>query len=121
MDIATFKSVAEIGISGTIAVIFLRQQQKLFGQQEQVIQVLAKLEQNLNTDILRGRALEQCLLLKIQEMRWGVQKKVINYIERNHLQKNWDIIVREIDTYFDSQFFQFEDDMRSITVLILSK
>ena len=114
MDISTFKSVAEIGISSTIAVIFLRQQQKLFGQQEQVIQVLAKLEQNLNTDILRGRALEQCLLLKIQEMRWGVQKKVINYIECNHLQKNWDIIIREIDTYFNSKFVEFDDDMRNI-------
>ena len=114
MDISTFKSVAEIGISSTIAVIFLRQQQKLFSQQEQVIQVLAKLEQNLNTDILRGQALEQCLLLKIQEMRWGVQKKIINYIECNHLQKNWEIIVREIDTYFNSKFVDFDDDMRNI-------
>ena len=68
MDIATFKTVAEIGISSTIAVIFLRQQQKLFSQQEQVIQVLAKLEQNLNSDILKGQALEQCLLLKVQEI-----------------------------------------------------
>ena len=82
MDIATFKSVAEIGISSTIAVIFLRQQQKLFGQQEQVIQVLAKLEQNLNSDILRGQALEQCLLLKIQEMRRGVQNKWNNHAGR---------------------------------------
>ena len=114
MDISTFKSVAEIRISRTIAVIFLRQQQKLFSQQEQVIQVLAKLEQNLNTDILKGQALEQCLLLKIQEMRWGVQNKLINYIERNHLQKNWDIIVREIDTYFNSKFVEFDDDMRNI-------
>ena len=100
MDIATFKSVAEIGISSTIAVIFLRQQQKLFGQQEQVIQVLAKLEQNLNSDILKGQALEQCLLLKIQEMRWGVQNKLIDYIERNHLQKNWDIIQKKIHLCF---------------------
>ena len=76
MDIATFKSVAEIGISGTIAVIFLRQQQKLFGQQEQVIQVLAKLEQNLNSDILKGQALEQCLLLKVQEITEDVFKLV---------------------------------------------
>ena len=114
MDLSTFKSVAEIGISSTIAVIFLRQQQKLFSQQEQVIQVLAKLEQNLNTDILKGQALEQCLLLKIQEMRWGVQNKIINYIEHNHLQKNWDIIVREIDTYFNSKFVEFDDDMRNI-------
>ena len=114
MDLSTFKSVAEIGISSTIAVIFLKQQQKLFSQQEQVVQVLAKLEQNLNTDILKGQALEQSLLLKIQEMRWGVQNKIINYIERNHLQKNWDIIVREIDTFFNSKFIEFDDDMRNI-------
>ena len=114
MDLSTFKSVAEIGISSTIAVIFLRQQQKLFSQQERTIQVLAKLEQNLNSDILKGQALKQCLLLKIQEMRWGVQNKLINYIERNHLQKNWNIIVREIDTYFNSKFVEFDDDMRNI-------
>ena len=47
-------------------------------------------------------------------MRWGIQKRLINYIERNHLQQNWDIIVREIDTYFDSKFFQFGADMRDI-------
>ena len=39
---------------------------------------------------------------------------MINYIERNHLQKNWDIIVREIDTYFDSKFVEFDDNMRNI-------
>ena len=76
--------------------------------------MLAKLEQNLNSDIIKGQALEQCLLLKVQEMRWGVQSKLINYIERNHLQKNWDIIVREIDTYFNSKFVEFDDDMRNI-------
>ena len=47
-------------------------------------------------------------------MRWGIQKKLIAYIERNHLQQNWDIIIREIDTYFDTKFFQFDDDMRDI-------
>ena len=47
-------------------------------------------------------------------MRWGIQKKLINYIERNHLQQNWDIITREMDTYFDSKFFQFDADMRDI-------
>ena len=109
-----YKNVAELGLLIVIATTFIRQQQKLFAQQDKVISVLAKLEKNLNTDILRGQALEQCLILKIQEMRWGVQKKVINYIERNHLQKNWDIIVREIDTYFNSKFVEFDDDMRNI-------
>ena len=109
-----YKNVAELGLLIVIATTFIRQQQKLFAQQDKVISVLAKLEQNLNTDILKGQALEQCLLLKVQEMRWGVQNKLINYIERNHLQKNWDIIVREIDTYFNSKFVEFDDDMRNI-------
>ena len=108
------KAIVEAGVLVVIATIFLLQESKLFAKQEQVIEVLAKLERNLNTDTLKGKALELCLLLKIQEMRWGIQKKLINYIERNHLQKNWDIITREIDTYFDSKFFQFDADMRDI-------
>lgn len=108
------QAIVEAGILVVIATIFLLQESKLFAKQEQVIEVLAKLERNLNTDTLKGKALELCLLLKIQEMRWGIQNRLINYIERNHLQKNWDIITREIDTYFDSKFFQFDADMRDI-------
>ena len=109
------KALVEAGVLVVIAAIFLLQQSKLFTKQEQLIEVLAKLERNLNNDTLKGKALEQCLLLKIQEMRWGIQKRLINYIERNHLQKNWDIITREIDTYFESKFFQFDAAMRDIT------
>ena len=109
-----YKNIAELGVLIVIATTFIRQQQKLFSQQEQVIQVLAKLEKNLNNDTLKGKALELCLLLKVQEMRLGIQNKLIDYIERNHLQQNWDIIIREIDTYFDTKFFQFDDDMRDI-------
>ena len=108
------KALVEAGVLVVIATIFLLQQSKLFSKQEQVIEVLAKLERNLNNDTLKGKALEQCLLLKVQEMRCDIQNRLINYIERNHLQKNWDIIVGEIDTYFDSKFFQFDADMRDI-------
>jgi len=114
LELIAYKNIAELGVLIVIATTFIRQQQKLFSQQEQVIQVLAKLEKNLNNDTLKGKALEQCLLLKVQEMRWGIQNKLIDYIERNHLQQNWDIIIREIDTYFDTKFFQFDDDMRDI-------
>ena len=112
--LSLMKALVEAGVLVVIASIFLMQQSKLFSKQEQVIEVLAKLERNLNSDTLKGKALEQCLLLEVQEMRWGIQKKLINYIERNHLQQNWDIIVREIDTYFNSKFFQFDADMGDI-------
>ena len=112
--LSLMKALVEAGVLVVIAAIFLMQQSKLFSKQEQVIEVLTKLERNLNSDTLKGKALEQCLLLEVQEMRWGIQKKLINYIERNHLQQNWDIIVREIDTYFNSKFFQFDADMGDI-------
>ena len=112
--LSLMKALVEAGVLVVIASIFLMQQSKLFSKQEQVIEVLAKLERNLNNDTLKGKALEQCLLLKVQEMRWGIQKKLIDYIERNHLQQNWDIIIRELGTYFDTKFFQFDDDMRDI-------
>ena len=108
------KAIVEAGVLVVIASIFLMQQSKLFSKQEQLIEVLAKLERNLNNDTLKGKALEQCLLLKVQEMRWGIQNRLINYIERNHLQQNWDIIIREIDTYFNSKFLQFDADMGDI-------
>lgn len=112
--LSLMKAVVEAGVLVVIASIFLTQQSKLFSKQEQLIEVVIKLERNLNNDTLKGKALEQCLLLKVQEMRWGIQKRLIDYIERNHLQQNWDIIVREIDTYFNSKFFQFEADMGDI-------
>ena len=112
--LSLMKALVEAGVLVVIAAIFLMQQSKLFSKQEQLIEVLAKLERNLNNDTLKGKALEQCLLLKIQEMRWGIQNKLNKYIERNHLQQNWDIIVREIDTYFNSIFLQFDADMGDI-------
>lgn len=112
--LSLMKAIVEAGVLVVIASIFLMQQSKLFSKQEQVNEVLAKLERNLNNDTLKGKALELCLLLKVQEMRWGIQKKLIDYIERNHLQQNWDIIIREIGTYFDTKFFQFDDDMGGI-------
>ena len=60
------KAIVEAGVLVVIATIFLLQQAKLFAKQEQVIEVLAKLERNLNNDTLNGKALEQCLLLKVQ-------------------------------------------------------
>ena len=112
--LSLMKALVEAGVLVVIASIFLMQQSKLFSKQEQLIEVITKLERNLNNDTLKGKALEQCLLLKIQEMRWGIQKRLIKYIERNHLQQNWDIIVREIDTYFNSKFLQFDADMGDI-------
>ena len=115
MDILQLaKAIIETGVLVIIAGVFLSQQKTLFERQERAIEALAKLEQKLNTDILKGRALEQFLLLKMQEARWRIQTKIIDYIERNHLQQNWDIIRREIDTYCNAKVSELDDDLTDI-------
>ena len=125
IDINTIKTVTELGIMAVISGVFIKQQQKLFKnqeiqqtklmeQQEKVISVLAKLENQLNNDNLRGKGLEIALVLKIQGIRWSIQKKVIKYIKKNHLKENWSIINKELETFFNVKLIDFEDDMHNI-------
>ena len=125
IDINTIKTVTELGIMAVISGVFIKQQQKLFKnqevqqtklmeQQEKVISVLAKLENQLNNDNLRGKGLEIALVLKIQGIRWSIQKKVVKYIKKNHLKENWSIINKELETFFNVKLIDFEDDMHNI-------
>ena len=125
IDINTIKTVTELGIMAVISGVFIKQQQKLFKnqevqqtklmeQQEKVISVLAKLENQLNNDNLRGKGLEIALVVKIQGIRWSIQKKVVKYIKKNHLKENWSIINKELETFFNVKLIDFEDDMHNI-------
>lgn len=114
IDFNTIKNIAELGIMIVISVIYITQQKKLFEQQEKVISVLAKLENQLNNDHLRGKGLEIALILKIQDIRWAVQKRVIKYIKNNHLKENWSIINKELETFFNVKLIDFETDMHDI-------
>ena len=119
------KDITDLGIAVVICAIFIRQQSKLFAQQERVISVLAKLENQLNNDFLKGKGLEIALILKIQDMRWAVQKRILKYIKNNHLEENWEVINKEIKTFFDAKMIGFESDMHDIieetTYKLLSK
>ena len=108
------KAIVELGIMSIISYVYITQQKKLFEQQEKVITVLAKLENQLNNDRLRGKGLEIALILKIQDLRWVIQKKVIKYIKKNHLKENWSIINKELETFFNVKLIDFEDDMHNI-------
>lgn len=125
IDFNTVKNITELGIMAVISGVFIKQQQKLFKnqeiqqtklmeQQEKVISVLAKLENQLNNDNLRGKGLEIALVLKVQGIRWSIQKKVIKYIKKNHLKENWSIINKELETFFNVKLIDFEDDMHNI-------
>lgn len=125
MNPLLIKDIVELGVTAVICSIFLMQQQKLFSLQEKMIATMAKLEKQLNNDFLKGKGLEIALILKIQDMRWAVQKRILKYIKNNHLAENWDVINKEIKTFFDAKMIGFESDMHDIieetTYKLLSK
>lgn len=108
------KDIVELGVTVVICTIFLTQQQRMFGYLEKMISTMAKLEKQLNNDYLKGKGLEIALILKIQDIRWSIQKRVIKYIRNNHIKENWAVINKEIDTFFDVKLIDFETDMHDI-------
>lgn len=67
---------------------------------------LRKYFEKFNKNLLTGKGLEEHLTLRINKIRWTLQTIIINYIERNNLQKNWNIIKSEVS-------FKFEDKKQS--------
>ena len=86
----------------------------LITQNEKLIEVLNRLEERLRTEKITGKGLEIMLILKIQDIRWSIQKKIVKYIKNNHLKENWTIINKEIDTFFNRKLIDFETDMHDI-------
>ena len=86
----------------------------LLSQNEKLVEVLNRLEERLRTEKVTGKALEMILTLQIQDIRWAIQKKIINYIQKNHLKENWSIINKEIDTFFNRKLIDFETEMHDI-------
>ena len=118
------KDILEYGIMATISGVFLLQQNMLFRKvfeiQDKTLTALAKLESYLNNDSLKGKGLEMALNLKVEGLRWGLQKKVINYVVKNNIKENWGIIIREISVDIEERkqnFFLSLKDLADITIL----
>ena len=94
------KDILEYGIMATISAVFLLQQNMLFKKvfeiQDKTLTALAKLESHLNNDSLKGKGLEMALNLKVEGLRWSLQKRVVHYVIKNNIKENWDIIIRAI-------------------------
>lgn len=86
----------------------------LISQNEKLVEVLNRLEERLRTEKVTGKALEKILIFQVQEIRWAIQKKIVKYIEKNHLKENWSIINKEIDTFFNRKLIDFETEMHDI-------
>ena len=138
-----FKEISELGVTVVICGIFLyfaktifdlmikdnkkyyeeilgkleyaeNRRSTLITQNEKLVEVLNRLEERLRTEKVTGKALEMILTLQIQDIRWAIQKKIIKYIQKNHLKENWSIINKEIDTFFNRKLIDFETEMHDI-------
>lgn len=121
MDFNMIKMINDFGLSVVIAVVFIVQAQRSFKKQEETIAVLAKLEKNLNTDSLNGKGLEMTLSLKVQELRWSLQKKVINYIIQNNIAQNWELIMTELDVIINEKKQNFYLSLKGLMDLKILK
>lgn len=117
----TLKDITDVGIAVVICAVFIRQQSKLFAQQERVISVLAKLEEQLNSDTLRGKGLEVTLEAKIKNLRIKLQSAVIRYIIENNLELNWNIIKREINVIMQEEKHSFFTSLKNVTEKVFLK
>lgn len=138
-----FKEISELGVTVVICGIFLyfaktifdlmikdnkkyyeeilvkleyaeNRRSTLITQNEKLVEVLNRLEERLRTEKVTGKALEKILIFQVQEIRWAIQKKIVTYIEKNHLKENWSIINKEIDTFFNRKLIDFETEMHDI-------
>lgn len=109
------KAVIDLGVMGIISYNYIVQQKKLFGQQEKVISVLSKLEEQLNSDTLRGKGLEVTLEAKIKNLRIKLQTAIIRYIVENNLELNWSIIKREINVIMQEEKHNFFTSLKNVT------
>ena len=138
-----FKEISELGVTVVICGIFLyfaktifdlmikdnkkyyeeilvkleyaeNRRSTLITQNEKLVEVLNRLEERLRTEKVTGKALEMILTLQIQDIRWAIQKKIVKYIQKNHLKENWLIINKEIDTFFNRKLIDFEKEMHDI-------
>lgn len=125
MNSLIIKDITEIGVLIVMAGIFLKQQQKMFDklmlQQDNIAVTMSKLEENLNNDNLKGKSLEMMLNLKVQGLRWSLQKRIINYILRNNIRKNWDLITREIQVIIEEKKHEFFMSLKDITETTILK
>ena len=131
-----FKEIANFGIMVVICGVFLYFAKTIFDfmirdikryfeemvkkldhmetQNEKLVEVLNRLEERLRNEKITGKGLEVMLILKIQDIRWSIQKRIVKYIKNNHLKVNWAIINKEINTFFNKKLIDFETDMHDI-------
>lgn len=120
------KDIMEYGIMAVIAGVFIKQQQALFNKVfeilEKVTATISKLENKINnSDKLTGKGLELALTLKMQDVRWGLQKRVIKYILENNLKENWSIISREIVVIFEEKKQNYYATFKDIADSVMLK
>ena len=88
-----------IGIVFTISILlmFYRYFAPFMRESIEAQKEIRKFMLSVNMNLIKGKGLEMTLNLQVQEIRWYLQKRIVQYIIDNNLKLNWNIIVKEID------------------------
>ena len=105
-----------IGIVFTLAVLltFYRYFAPFMREAIETQKEMKKFMQSINMNTIRGKGLEMTLNLKVQEIRWSLQKRIIKYIVENNLSLNWMLITQEIDLKLEEKKHDTYMDLRDI-------
>ena len=105
-----------IGIVFTISILlmFYRYFAPFMQESIEAQKEIRKFMQSVNMNLIKGKGLEMTLNLQVQEMRWYMQKRIIQYITDNNLKLNWNIIVKEIELKIEEKRHMLYMDLRDI-------
>lgn len=113
------------GVAFVVTAVFLAQNsllfKKVFDLQDKTLTVLARIDKNVNSEVIRGKALEMLLNLKLQELRWSLQNRITKYIKNNNIAKNWDVISREINVSIEEKKVNLQISLKDIVESVVLK
>lgn len=81
---------------------------------EKLVEVLSRLESRLRTEKITGKALETVLNTKASQICQCVKNEVIDVINSNNIDKNWNSIEAEMDILFDGKILRFQKDYQTL-------
>lgn len=93
----------------------------LLKEQTRALTEMRKFLEKYNTDLISGKGLHILLELKIQEIRWSLEKKYIEYILKNNIKNNWNNIISELNSHCTKKMLEFDEDLHDITDKIAFK
>lgn len=104
-----------------LGIAFWRHGIPVLKEQTRALTEMRKFLEKYNADLISGKGLHLLLELKIQEIRWSLEKKYIEYILKNNIKNNWNNIISELGSHCTKKLLEFDEDLHDITDKITFK